>query len=109
MENHSNIIYNPTYTDEENQFVYEKIANSSEEELVEIIRVLQKLYDEENTNVSKSISDFEKEIYQRDILYQKYKLLLESKAEWSKYIKDLYIRNQIHGCSPSVSPSARWG
>ena len=89
MENHSNIIYNPTYTDEENQFVYEKIANSSEEELVEIIRVLQKLYDEENTNVSKSISDFEKEIYQRDILYQKYKLLLESKAEWSKYIKDL--------------------
>ncbi len=78
-------IYNPSYSDEENQIVHDCIKNASEKELVDLIRELQKLYEPNIPYINTTIQQLEKELIARDILNQKYYELLNCKKEWKKY------------------------
>lgn len=79
------IQYNPSYSEDDNLIIHKYIANASENELVQMIRELQKLYIENVSNINEPFRQFEKEIRERDLLYQRYKVLKNNYNDWNSY------------------------
>ncbi len=84
--------YHASYTEEENKKVHEYLLNASDHELVESIYVLCNLYpQEEKESIKKALDSFIKEINMRDMMKQRYDLLLSCRNEWNKYVNELQI------------------
>ena len=77
--------YHISYSDEENRIVHNFVENATESELVSAIRELANVSAEQVPNINEAFKQFEKEIRERDILYQKYKALESCLKEWKKY------------------------
>lgn len=81
--------YHISYSDEENRIVHNFVENATESELVSAIRELANVSAEQVPNINEAFKQFEKEIRERDILYQKYKALESCLKEWKKYYTGL--------------------
>lgn len=79
------IQYHLSYSDKENMLVHNFFENSSEKELVNAIRELQKIYAEHFPDINERFKNLENEIRVRNILNQKYEALKECRNEWNKY------------------------
>lgn len=92
MKNEKIPQYHPSYTEEENKKVHEYLQNASAHELVESIYELCNLYpQEEKESIKKALDSFIKEINMRDMMEQRYNILLSCRNEWNKYVEKLQI------------------
>lgn len=79
--------YHPSYTDEENIFLHERLSASTEEELVQALFELVALYS--NDEVSQAIDNLAEELKSRHEMKQRYDILLRCRDEWKNYLTQL--------------------
>lgn len=83
--------YHPSYTKEENFRLHKRIETATDEELVEWIQYLCGLFSgDEKKRLDKAMNQLILEISERNILKQKYDLLMSCRNEWETYCQSLY-------------------
>lgn len=82
--------YHASYTEEENKMLQEYFENASAQELVELIYELCNLYPpEKQETLKEEIQQMICEVHSRDIMKQKYDILLKCEKEWNNYVNAL--------------------
>ena len=108
------VIYNPSYTEEENKELHNFIETASDKDLIEGIYELIKMYPEKE-RMNKAMNQLIYEISERDRMQQQYDKLLECKREWNRYVESLidytnvlYVREkyEIYKANHKVKISA---
>lgn len=83
--------YHPSYTEEENKEIETFLKSATDQDLVEGIQYLCGLFSgEEKKRLDKAMNQLILEISERNMLKQKYDLLMACRNEWEMYCQSLY-------------------